>query len=82
MNFKHLIVVLILLSLLYILCARISQTPFVERTKCVGCGDCTRICPTGAITLVDGRAVINTELCINCKFCVKTCTYKAVRVPQ
>ncbi len=40
---------------------------------CLGFGDCVRICPNGAIDIVDGISVINSALCIACGMCVKTC---------
>ncbi len=76
---------LIVIALLAILCLAVyagkQANPWVEKSKCVGCGDCLRACPTGAVSLSHGRAVIDDELCINCKFCVQSCTYRAVRSP-
>ena len=61
----------------------ISKGPYyVESKKCVGCGDCENICPTSAITILDGRSVIDPELCIECDICVKVCTYDAIRKAQ
>jgi Fe-S-cluster-containing hydrogenase component 2 len=45
----------------------------------VGCGDCVRICPVSAISLVRGKAVIDVETCIGCKSCNRICSYGAVR---
>jgi Fe-S-cluster-containing hydrogenase component 2 len=45
----------------------------------VGCGDCVLSCPVSAITLVNGKAVIDAETCIGCKNCNKICSYGAVR---
>ncbi len=62
--------------------AVISGIPYVQRYFCVGCGDCVKICPTGAISLSGSRAVIDAQNCINCGQCVKTCNYNAIRSPQ
>ena len=43
------------------------------RFSCLGLGNCTRVCPTGAIKIEDGLAVIDQELCITCGKCVATC---------
>ncbi len=55
--------------------------PHVYPVDCVGCGDCIEICPKKgtAITLVRGKAVINTENCIGCKKCIYICSFEAVR---
>ncbi|MGM0461527.1 MAG: DUF362 domain-containing protein [Fibrobacterota bacterium] len=56
--------------------------PFVYSAQCVGCGDCVRICPrreAGAITISDGKAVIDPEVCIACNRCVQICSFDAVK---
>ena len=45
---------------------------------CVGCGECERICPTGAIRVVDHHAVIDYSLCVGCRACSTVCTRKIV----
>jgi len=40
---------------------------------CLGYGDCERICPTGAVRMANGLAVINSTKCISCGKCVKAC---------
>lgn len=82
MKLKHVILISLILSLFIIIFARVGEKPFVERTKCVGCQDCTRVCPTNAINIQAGRALIDEALCIDCKFCVKACTYRAIRTPK
>ncbi len=79
---KRIVIVLAVIILAGSIFAAIRTLPFVDKYSCVGCGDCTKSCPTGAISMVDGRAVITDSLCIDCKICVKTCTYQAIRVPK
>lgn len=41
--------------------------------RCIGCTHCMRNCPTEAIRIRQGRAIINAERCIECGMCVKVC---------
>ncbi len=45
--------------------------------KCKGCTTCLKRCPTEAIRIRDGHAVINSARCIDCGECIKVCPYKA-----
>ncbi|MBR5524084.1 MAG: 4Fe-4S binding protein [Clostridia bacterium] len=45
--------------------------------KCIGCTTCVRHCPTEAIRIRDGRAVIDEGRCIDCGECIRTCPQKA-----
>lgn len=49
----------------------------LDRDKCIGCTTCLRHCPTEAIRIKDGRAVINDERCIDCGECIRVCPHKA-----
>ncbi len=51
----------------------------VDKSECVGCSDCVKVCPVDAIQIIDGKAVIDAEKCISCEICVKTCTYNAIQ---
>jgi ferredoxin len=44
----------------------------IDKTKCVGCGNCHAICPMGAISLdVDGKSVVNQDECVECSTCYR-----------
>lgn len=45
--------------------------------RCKGCTTCLKRCPTEAIRIRDGHAVISSARCIDCGECIKVCPYKA-----
>lgn len=49
----------------------------LETNKCKGCTTCLKRCPTEAIRIRGGHAVINSDRCIDCGECIKVCPYKA-----
>lgn len=71
-----LIIAIIFLGFLF--ATELVENPFVRIYDCVGCGDCLEACPVKAIEIVNGKAVIDNEKCINCNICVGTCTYDAI----
>jgi len=50
----------------------------VKKELCVGCGVCTHVCPTGAISLDAGTAGIDQDKCISCLNCVQACPRGAI----
>lgn len=49
----------------------------LDLEKCTGCTTCARHCPTEAIRIRAGRAVINAHRCIDCGVCIGVCPHKA-----
>ncbi|MFX1411705.1 MAG: indolepyruvate ferredoxin oxidoreductase subunit alpha [Promethearchaeota archaeon] len=41
----------------------------IEVELCNGCGNCVIICPVQAIKLIDNKAVINKDKCVECAVC-------------
>ena len=52
----------------------------VDKEICTGCEACVGVCPVEAITMQDGKAVIN-DTCIDCGVCVDQCPVKAISIP-
>lgn len=44
-----------------------------DKEKCVGCGACAKVCPQGAITMVENKPVLDRELCTLCGKCEVYC---------
>lgn len=51
----------------------------LRQDLCTGCTNCIKRCPTEAIRVRDGRAVITTDRCIDCGECIRVCPQKAKR---
>ena len=47
---------------------------------CIGCMMCTKVCPTGAITVSDFLAAIDPEKCTNCGACAEKCPVKVISI--
>ena len=51
----------------------------VETDKCRGSMNCMRICPTEAIRIREGKALILEDRCIDCGDCIRVCPNRAIR---
>ncbi len=54
------------------------EYPRVNPHACNGCGECTRACKEGAISMEGERPVIAPHLCLGCGDCRKTCPQGAM----
>jgi ferredoxin len=53
--------------------------PWIDETKCDGCGTCVEGCPVGVIEMQEEKASINMDGCIRCALCHDICPQEAVQ---
>ena len=53
--------------------------PTVDRTLCIGCRACARICAHGAPTFSEGKAEIDHAKCVGCGRCIGVCPKDAIQ---
>ncbi len=49
----------------------------LDADKCKGCTSCMQRCPSEAIRIRDGHAIINSAVCIDCGACIRACKHQA-----
>jgi iron only hydrogenase large subunit-like protein len=49
----------------------------LDKERCKGCINCIKRCPTQAIRVRNGKAVITKEFCIDCGECIRICPHHA-----
>jgi ferredoxin len=56
-----------------------SRNIDISHELCVNCYLCEENCPTGAIELVDGEVVLDSDKCIRCIECTRHCPVGALK---
>ncbi|MGI6256130.1 MAG: 4Fe-4S binding protein [Acutalibacter sp.] len=55
----------------------------VDRTACVACGSCVKVCPLQAISIFKGvTAQVNQERCVGCGKCVRECPASVIQLQE
>jgi ferredoxin len=56
--------------------------PLIDLQRCTGCGLCVQLCPTNAVEIQNGHAVItHPEACSFCEVCETYCPPGAINRP-
>ncbi len=61
-------------------CSSCTKSQYRVIELCRGCiaRPCMTNCPKNAIDIINGKAVINTERCVNCGKCAQVCPFHAI----
>jgi len=54
-----------------------KHSVLLKEELCKGCTNCVKNCPTKAIRVHNGKAMIRDELCIDCAECIRICAHHA-----
>ncbi len=59
-----------------------SSAIIILNEKCVGCTLCVKVCPFGAVSMEDKKAVIDLNKCNLCGACVEACKFDAILIRE
>ena len=60
------------------LASRFSLFRMTVKGKCMQCGKCVSVCPSGCINIEKG--IIDNERCVRCMNCVSVCPLRSIRL--
>lgn len=69
-----------LVNIIKFACHKCPEKRVFVSDGCQGCLEhpCTEICPKGAISVVNGKSVIDQDKCVKCGMCQNACPYNAI----
>lgn len=69
-----------LINVIPFACNACDETNVVVTNNCRGClaHPCVSVCPVKAVSMVNGKSVIDSEKCVKCGRCVDVCPYHAI----
>jgi iron only hydrogenase large subunit-like protein len=56
-----------------------KHSVILDYKRCRGCTTCIKSCPTEAIRVRRGKAMILADRCIDCGVCIRVCPHKAIK---
>ena len=55
----------------------------IDKSQCVACGCCVKVCPKGAVSVPHGiNAVIDETMCVGCGKCAKECPASIITLEE
>ncbi len=54
----------------------------ISEDICIGCSHCMNVCPTEAIRIRNGKAILYENRCVDCGECFKACPVSAIFIDQ
>ena len=56
---------------------------YVEKDRCVACGECANHCPRGAVAVYKGCfAKVEEDICVGCGLCARVCPAGCITVRE
>ena len=54
--------------------------PLFEKSKCIACHECIRVCPVNAVSGKSSDIIIDLDICIGCAECITHCPTQAMKL--
>lgn len=60
-----------------------KRKAFVQQSDCVACGCCVKVCPLGAIQIMNGiMAEVDMTKCVGCGKCAQECPASVIEIQE